>query len=136
MVKSLPAMQETGAGSIPGWGGAPGGGHGSPLQYACLESPPDRGAWGATVHRATKSWTRQSTQTRCSLYFSTDNFSQFRPVKYIAGIFRFLKCGYGTSLAVQWLRLSSAAGDVSSASVKELRSHMPCSAAKKKKKSG
>ena len=42
--------------------------------------------------------------------------SLFRPVKYIAGIFWFLKCGYGTSLAVQWLRLNSAAGDVSSVS--------------------
>ena len=28
-----------------------------PLQYSCLENPMDRGAWGATVHGATKSWT-------------------------------------------------------------------------------
>ena len=27
-----------------------GGGHGSPLQYSCLENPMDRGAWRATVH--------------------------------------------------------------------------------------
>ena len=26
--------------------GAPGGGHGNPLQYSCLENPVDRGAWG------------------------------------------------------------------------------------------
>ena len=32
-------------GSIPGSGSSPGGGHGNPLQYACLESPMDRGAW-------------------------------------------------------------------------------------------
>ena len=44
--------------SVPGWGRCPGGGHGSPLQYSCLENPMDRGAWHATVRRATKSWTR------------------------------------------------------------------------------
>ena len=30
------------AGSIPGLGRPPGGGHGNPLQYSCLESPMDR----------------------------------------------------------------------------------------------
>ena len=34
----------------------PGGGHGSPLQYSCLENPMERGAWGATVHGVAKSW--------------------------------------------------------------------------------
>ena len=29
--------------------GPPGGGHGNPLQYSCLENPTDRGAWGSTV---------------------------------------------------------------------------------------
>ena len=29
-----------------------------PLQYSCLENPMERGAWQATVHRATQSWTR------------------------------------------------------------------------------
>ena len=33
------------AGSIPALGRSPGGGHGNPLQYFCLESPMDRGAW-------------------------------------------------------------------------------------------
>ena len=37
-------------GSIPGSGRSPGGGHGNPLQYSCLENPMDRGAWPATVH--------------------------------------------------------------------------------------
>ena len=46
------------AGSIPGSGRSPGGGHGHPLQYSCLENPMDRGAWRATVHKATKSQTR------------------------------------------------------------------------------
>ena len=42
-------------GSIPGSGRSPGGEHGNPLQYTCLETPMDRGAWWATVHRVTKS---------------------------------------------------------------------------------
>ena len=43
--------------SIPGSGRFPGGGHGNPVQYSCLENPMDRGTWGATVHRVAKSWT-------------------------------------------------------------------------------
>jgi len=31
-------------GSISGWGRFPGGGHGNPLQYSCLENAMDRGA--------------------------------------------------------------------------------------------
>ena len=31
-------------GSIPGSGKYPGGEHGNPLQYSCLENPVDRGA--------------------------------------------------------------------------------------------
>ena len=44
-------------GSIPGSGRSPGGGHGKPLQYSCLENPTDREAWGATVHGVAKSQT-------------------------------------------------------------------------------
>ena len=29
---------------------SPGGGHGKPLRYSCLENPVGRGAWGARVH--------------------------------------------------------------------------------------
>ena len=43
--------------SIPGSGRSPGEGNGSPLQYSCLESPMDKGAWWATVHGIAKSWT-------------------------------------------------------------------------------
>ena len=32
---------------IPGSGRSPGGGHGNPLQFSCLENPMDRGAWWA-----------------------------------------------------------------------------------------
>ena len=38
-------------GLIPGPGRSPGGGHGNPLQYSCLENPMDRGTCWATVHR-------------------------------------------------------------------------------------
>ena len=38
-----------------------GEGNGKPLQYSCLENFMDRGAWWATVHGVTKSWTQQST---------------------------------------------------------------------------
>ena len=36
---------------------SPGGGHGNPLQRACLENPMDRGALRTTVHRIMKSRT-------------------------------------------------------------------------------
>ena len=47
-------------GLIPGSGRSPGGGHGNPLQYSCLENPMDRGAWRATVHRVAKTRTQLS----------------------------------------------------------------------------
>ena len=47
-------------GSIPGSGRSPGEGNGYALQYSCLESPMDRGAWWATVLGVTKSRTQLS----------------------------------------------------------------------------
>ena len=44
------------AGLTSGLGSSPGGEHGNPFQYSCLENPMDREAWGA-VHRVTKSQT-------------------------------------------------------------------------------
>ena len=60
MVKNLPANAGDirDMGSIPGSGRSPGGGHGNPLQYSCLENPMDRGTWRATVHRVAKSQTK------------------------------------------------------------------------------
>ena len=59
MVKNPPANAgDRDIGLMPGSVRSPGGGHGNPLQYSCLENPMDRGAWWATVHRVTKSWTR------------------------------------------------------------------------------
>ena len=41
------------------WSGrSPGGGHGNPFQYSCLENPMDRGAWWTTVYRVAKSQTQ------------------------------------------------------------------------------
>ena len=59
MVKNLPASAENvrEGGSILGWGRSPGGRHGNPLQYSCLESPMGRGAWRATVQGVAKSLT-------------------------------------------------------------------------------
>ena len=48
--------------SVPGSGRSPGGGHGNPLQYFCLENPMDRGAWQATLHRVTESDTNEATE--------------------------------------------------------------------------
>ena len=41
-------------GSVPVSGRSPGEGNGYPLQYSCLESSMDRGAWWVTVHGAAK----------------------------------------------------------------------------------
>ena len=45
------------AGSNPMSRRSPGEGNGNPFQCSCLENPVDRGAWWATVHGVTKSWT-------------------------------------------------------------------------------
>ena len=47
-------------GLIPGPGKSSGEGNGNPLQYSCLDNPVDGGAWQATVHGVSKSWTRLS----------------------------------------------------------------------------
>ena len=56
VTKNLPANagDTRDSGSIPGSGRSPGGEHGNPLQYSCLENPIDGGAWWATVHGVTK----------------------------------------------------------------------------------
>ena len=59
VVKNLPANagNTRDAGSIPGLGRSPGGGHGNPLQCSCLENPTDRGTWKAAVRRVAQSQT-------------------------------------------------------------------------------
>ena len=59
VVKSPPANvgDLTDTDWIPGLGRFPGGGHGNPLQYSCLENSMDRRAWQVTVPSNTKSQT-------------------------------------------------------------------------------
>ena len=71
VVKDLPAnagdTRDTGL--IPGFGRSPGGGHGNPLQYSCLENPMDRRALQAIVHRVT-----ESDMTEATWYTRTHTF--------------------------------------------------------------
>ena len=54
--------------------------NGNPLQYSCLETPMDRGAWRATVHRITESqtqlsdWTTTTSSKITLLYFISMGF--------------------------------------------------------------
>ena len=65
VVKNPPANAGD-AGLTPGWGRSPGGGHGSPLQYCCLENPKDRRAWWLQFmgsQRAGHDWVIEHTHT-------------------------------------------------------------------------
>ena len=75
-------------GSIPRPGRSPGGWHGNPLQYSCLENSMDRGAWWAIVHRVAQSQTHRSNLAHthaCTSYIIT-----FFSVKYILHIWRYM----------------------------------------------
>jgi len=76
VVKTLPASEGDirDVSSIPVSGRFPGGGHGYPLQYSCLENPMDRRTWQATVHRVSKSRTRLK---QLSTHVLTSNFYQW-----------------------------------------------------------
>ena len=50
-------------GLIPGSRRSPGERNCNALQYSCLETSMDRGAWWTTVHGVTKSWTQLSDYT-------------------------------------------------------------------------
>ena len=59
VVKNLPDKTRDirDVGSIPGSVRSPGGEHGNPVQYSCLENSVDRGALQATLHAVAKSRT-------------------------------------------------------------------------------
>ena len=57
---------------IPGSGRSPEGGINNPLQYSCLENPIEKGAWGTTVHRVTKSQTWLATNQEQQGYLTED----------------------------------------------------------------
>ena len=78
MVKNPPgsAGDARHAGSILGSGRSPGEGHSNPLQYSCLESAMDRGAWWAIVHTFTEFDTTEILSTHnCE----STNFSSLMP---------------------------------------------------------
>ena len=50
-----PPVNAGDVGAIPELGRFPEVRNGSPLQYSCLESPMDRGAWQATIHGVVES---------------------------------------------------------------------------------
>ena len=61
-------------GSIPGSERSPGGGHGNPFQYSCLENPIGREVWGATLQSMGSqrvSWRRLSTCTHAHKHIHT-----------------------------------------------------------------
>ena len=49
-------------GSTSGLGRSPGGGHGKPLQYSCLENPMEREDRRATIHGVAESDTTEATE--------------------------------------------------------------------------
>ena len=83
---------------------SPGGGHGNPLQYSCLENPMDRGAWQAVVHRVAKSWTwlkqlNMHTSSYIDKYLSSNMIS---PNLDFLKILEFIFCRIGTDSGL-WL---------------------------------
>ena len=58
--KFYPQCRTCSAGSIPGLGQSPGEGNGNLLQHSYLENFMHRGAWWATIHGVTNSWTQVS----------------------------------------------------------------------------
>ena len=61
-------------GLIPALGRSPGGGHGNPLQYSCLENSMDRGAWQDAIHSAEKNRTRLSYWTTTYWKYSKNTY--------------------------------------------------------------
>ena len=70
LVAKKPTANIEDIGLIPRSGRSPGGGHGHPLQYSCLENPTERGAWVATVPEVAKSWTWPK-ELRTHIWFYT-----------------------------------------------------------------
>ena len=109
------------SGSVPGSGRCPGGGHGSPLQYSCLENPMDRRIWWATVSGVTKSQTRLSewTLTRASSCFCLWQ-RQFKIVGWLKSGSQQgsrILLGAGSPIHRHWCLMSKLAEDIKSAFV-------------------
>ena len=87
VVKNLPTNANAGdvrdTGLILGLGRSPGEGNGNPLQYSCLESPMDREAWWATVHRLAESDMTEATEQALMERPTTDD----RLIEWVANSF-------------------------------------------------
>ena len=84
--KKIPSASAGDAGSIPVLGRFPREGDGNPLQYSCLESPMDRGAWWATVHRVTEEsdmteWLNTHTQIHINMHTLTTHTPNLSALK-------------------------------------------------------
>ena len=95
-------------GLIPGSGRSPGGGHGNPLQYSCLENPHEQRSlaghspWGREdrTERLSTHHTARSVTLIWSPDLSVPQFSQLNMGLVV------VKCNTSrTSVVVQWLRL-------------------------------
>ena len=80
VVKNLPANagDVRHVGLSPGSWRSPGEGNGNLLQYSCLETSMDRGAWWATVHRVPKSRTHLSVHA----WMHTPHSHAIKPLKF------------------------------------------------------
>ena len=90
MVKNPPAMRETWVWSL-GWEDSPGGGHGNPLQYSCLENPHGQGRlaycspWGHKESDTLSNWTTAHTHTHTHTRTHTHTLSLF-PSYFSSGV--------------------------------------------------
>ena len=67
-------------GSNPGLARSPGGGHGNPVKYSCLENPMGRGTWQATVHEVTRldRTERLTLSLSCPKYTAQNTLKHFK----------------------------------------------------------
>ena len=81
-------------GSITRSGRFPGGRHGKPFQYSCLENPMERGPWQATVHRLIKSqiWLKWLSMHTCQTWSCGDKISRSKSVLTLRGTERRSPC--------------------------------------------
>ena len=73
---------------LSGLGRCPGGGHGHPLQYSCLETPMDTGAWLLRLHRVAKSQTQLKHHSTCGHNFLLED--NFRIYEEYTNIFKYI----------------------------------------------
>ena len=80
VVKNLPASAGDlrNAASIPALGRAPGGGHGNPLQYSCLENPhSQRSLTGYSPWDCKELEMTEHSTAHCTIYFQNFHVAKF-----------------------------------------------------------